>query len=301
MGLALGASGLRLEWSEENIQRHRRTSAEDGWVSGSETIHSATAHPKPMLSIGFFWLFTIYSSLAPPIPSVLEIQFSGVRPMSSTAAKLVYDYSLADFKHSIEAFEKTVANHANIPPRSVPESVWNDFMNLSPQQRHAAIEQINTYTELLTEAVNNGIGLLGDKKLAWFAMSKLKLVPPNGFLDIVEQGDYIEIYDAGGIQIFRSLEFYSLISYSIAEVTLYPWDKLYRRDPKILAQIVEQGFVKGFSGIKEPYKLQIDDHEVDEAISQEKRHFKLSFGWLVPLGDTRFNVRAVFATSKIER
>ena len=221
--------------------------------------------------------------------------------MNSTAAKLVYDYSLADFKNSIEAFERVVANHANIPPRPVPESVWNDFLNLAPEQRHAAIEQINTYKELLTEAVSNGIGLLGDKKLAWFAMSKLKLVPPNGFLDIVEQGDYIEIYDAGGIQIFRSLEFYSLISYSIAEVTLYPWDKLYRRDPKILAQIVEQGFVKGFSGIKEPYKLHIDDHEVSEAMSAEARTYDINFGWLAPLSRKNGKTEAVFATSKFKK
>ena len=132
-------------------------------------------------------------------------------------------------------------------------------------------------------------------------MKVLKLVPPSGFLDLIDDGDYFEIYNADGLQIFRNLEFYRLVSYTIAEIAIYPWDQLYARDARYHGQIVEHCFKKGFSGVKNAYKLDVEDHETYEAMSKEARIFYLWPGWLVPLRDQSHRIVAFFATSKRKR
>ena len=84
-------------------------------------------------------------------------------------------------------------------------------------------------------------------------------------------------------------------------MTFYPWDMLYHRDESILKQIVEQGFAKGFSGVKEPYPLAIDEHTVGEAMSADSRLFRIKFGTLTPLSGKSKKTEAVFATSKLTR
>ena len=205
------------------------------------------------------------------------------------------------FRECVRSFDTLLELQAKIAPRPVAEKVWRDFMGLSRQRRRAIIEQLRGYTAILSAASKDGISLIGEKRLAWFAMRLLKLVPPSGFLDLIKDGDYFEIYNADGLQIFRNLEFYKLISYTIAEIAVYRWDQLYSRAAYCHRQIVEQCFEKGFSGDKTPYKLNIDDHETCEAMSKEARMFYIWPGWLVPLSDQNRRVVAFFATSKRKR
>ena len=205
------------------------------------------------------------------------------------------------FRERVRSFETLLELQAKIAPRPVPEPVWRDFMGLSPQRRRTIIEQLRNYTAILSAASKDGISLIGEKRLAWFAMRLLKLVPPSGFLDLIDDGDYFEIYNADGLQIFRNLEFYKLISYTIAEIAVYRWDQLYSRAAHCHSQIVELCFKRGFSGDKTPYQITVEDHETCEAMSKEARMFYLWPGWLVPLSDQNHKVVAIFGTSKRKR
>lgn len=217
------------------------------------------------------------------------------------AAKKSEPSSLLLFKESIRLFEELVNTHAQIPGREISEGVWKYFLTLTAEQQHSVIEQITAYTEILIEATNEKISLTGDKRLSWFALKKLNLIPPSQLLELVKENDYTEVYNQAGVQIFRNLEFYKLVSYSIAEMTLHPFHELYHRDQAVLDQIIQQGFVQGFSGIKEPYKLNIDVHEGTEINSNEARKFQVSFGYLAPIVDKNHKVAAVFATSQVKR
>ena len=221
--------------------------------------------------------------------------------MSQSAVKRIVSSTNSTelFRESISLFEELLERIANIPKRPIPDHVWDIFAQLDEEQRAAAIEQISSYTELLAEAVAEGISLMADKRLAWFAMKKLKLTPPSDLLELIEEDDCVEVYNVNGIQIFRSLTFYKIVSYSVAEITLYPWDRLYNRDPQITQQIIEQGFIKGFSGTTSAYKLTIPDHDVTEAMSLKPRSIHVKFGWLAPLIDQPRSVGAIFATWKI--
>jgi len=211
------------------------------------------------------------------------------------------EQDLTLFREAIQVYENLLQQEAKISSRATSELAWADFVALPADLRQSAIEQIVNYTGILAQASKERISLTEDKRLSWFAIKLLKLVPPGGLLDLVGETDYTEIYNADGIQIFRNLEFYKLFSYTIADMTLYTWEQLYNREKQIKGQIVEQGFVKGFSGQKDPYRLVIDDHDISEARSQEERQFHVSFGYLAPLRDQSQKVTAVFATSKITR
>jgi len=204
-------------------------------------------------------------------------------------------------KDLISRFDMLLSAKCGIESRIVPARFWSDFFAAPADVQQNVYERISDYLAILEEASKQGINLVHDKRLAWFAVSRLQLIPPSGFLDFIGEDDYLEIYNASGIQLFRNLEFHRLVSYTIAEVTFYPWNDLYSRQEQILKQIIDQGFVKGFSGIKEPYPLMIDDHIVNEAMSTEARSFHIKFGNLSPLFGKTKTTEAVFATSKLKR
>jgi hypothetical protein len=219
----------------------------------------------------------------------------------NTAKALVPSLPDLRLKDLIDRFDLLLRSKCEIESRGVPTQFLSDFFTAPGNVQKNVVDQISDYLAILEDASRQGITLLNDKRLAWFAVGKLQLVPPSGFLDTIEPDDYLEIYNASGIQIFRNLEFYRIVSYSVAEITFYPWDRLYRRDEHILQQIMEQGFVKGFSGVKEPYPLTIDEHIVSEAISSEGRSYHIKFGMLSPLIGRSKKTEAVFATSKLKR
>ena len=132
--------------------------------------------------------------------------------MSQSAVKRIVSSTNSTelFRESISLFEELLERIANIPKRPIPDHVWDIFAQLDEEQRAAAIEQISSYTELLAEAVAEGISLMADKRLAWFAMKKLKLTPPSDLLELIEEDDCVEVYNVNGIQIFRSLTFYKI-------------------------------------------------------------------------------------------
>jgi len=163
-----------------------------------------------------------------------------------TAKALVPALPDMQLKDLISRFDLLLKLKGAIESRAVPAKFWSDFFAAPASIQRNVYDQISNYFSILEEASKHGINLQNDKQLAWYAVKKLQLIPPAGFLDTVDPEDYIEIYNASGIQIFRNLEFYRLVSYSVAEITFYPWDMLYHRDETILKQIVEQGFAKGF-------------------------------------------------------
>ena len=177
-------------------------------------------------------------------------------------------------------------------------SSWEDFSRLSAHAQANIIRGITQLNQLLIAASKSGVGLTNDRRLTWFAISRLGLLPCSDAFDQIKDSDFVEIYNTEGIQIFRNLEFYQLISYSIAEITLYPWYKLYGRHTNFATQIRTEAFGKALDGRRETFRPAIDTHESWELISRDQRRFQIWPGVISPLFDRGGRAVAFLATSQ---
>src|ERR1019366_3529814 len=87
--------------------------------------------------------------------------------------------------------------------------------------------------------------------------------PSSELLDEIHDGDYVEIYDSSGVQVFANFEFCAMITYSIEEVTCRHWTELYERDEKHTSQIMAE-FTKAFTTATGPFTPNIDVHITKE-------------------------------------
>lgn len=186
--------------------------------------------------------------------------------------------------------------------KETPQSVWQDFAEQPSEQRAATIKSLTEYLDILMYAeaqVRTGKEQ-GEKQLLWHVIKYLGLVPPDDLFDRISQNHFIEIYNDQGIQVYRNLEFCKIVSYSIAEMSVYRWDQLYNRDSSITNLIITDGVQRGFSGTRELFKLHIPIHRVSEVFGGRNREFTAEFGLLCPLVDkTTKSVTHILSTCNI--
>ena len=217
--------------------------------------------------------------------------------ISSTSSNALSDLSvIKKLVDSLEGFLEV----KGITRRNTPPAVWDDFTNLPPEQRLQTIQSLADYLKILEHAAVDGPSDKAERQLVWHVISYLNLIPPSGLFETLEEDDFVEIYDMSGVQLFRNLQFCKIVSYSVAEMSIYRWDQLYFRDEAINNLIISEGFQKGFSGIREMYALNIPQHNVREIFGERNRDFVLSFKNLSPLfGKTSRAVTHILATSQI--
>ena len=186
--------------------------------------------------------------------------------------------------------------------KETPESVWTDFAGQPSEQRAATIKSLTEYLDILmyAEAQIRADKEHGEKQLLWHVIKYLGLVPPEDLFDRISQNQFIEIYNNAGIQVYRNLEFCKIVSYSIAEMSVYRWDQLYNRDASITNLIITDAVQRGFSGTRELFKLHIPIHRVAEVFGGRNREFTAEFGHLCPLADKSTKaVTHILSTCKI--
>lgn len=187
-----------------------------------------------------------------------------------------------------------------VPKRETPGSVWHDFAMQAPEIRSATISNLTEYLNILEYAESQVQASGKEQQLLWHVIKYLGLVPPDDFFNYIAANDYVEIYNASGIQVYRNLEFCKIVSYSIAEMSVYRWDQLYSRSEVITNLIITEGFQKGFSGTKEMFKPQIPKHSVAEVFGGRNRVCNAEFGYICPLTD-RFSkgITHILSTCRI--
>jgi len=217
--------------------------------------------------------------------------------VSSTVSTALSDLSaIKELVESLEGFLEV----RGISRRDTPPGVWDDFTNLPPEQRLQTIKSLADYLIMLQHIAVEGAPDKAERQLVWHVISYLDLIPPSGLFETLAEDDFVEIYDMSGVQLFRNLQFCKVVSYSVAEMSIYRWDQLYYRNEAITKLIISDGFQKGFSGIREMYALNIPEHDVREIFGGRNREFVLTFKNLSPLvGKASRAVTHILSTSRI--
>lgn len=228
-------------------------------------------------------------------PKDFSIEKRDLRFVSSSSAEV-------DFEHLLEISEqlRIILASQSISVRTDPLGVREHFLGLSEKVREKFLTNYTFFKAVCSSAASQGFNLIDEKRLVWLTFSKLGVRPSSELFNLINDDDYIEIYDCEGIQVFRSFEFCRLVSYSLEEVLLHSWEHLYYRESKIKTQITS-AVTQLFSEAVINENLGIDTHVCEERISGDRRRFKVEMKYFAPLLGAHQKVDYLLAGSKITR
>jgi len=141
---------------------------------------------------------------------------------------------------------------------------------------------LETYKQLLIEAIIDKQDPCDAGQLSWFAIKKLNLVPTMDFFGKIRRDDIVECYNQDQIQIFRSLRFFELVSYDLVSILTRPWHELYGRDEKIHERGIAE-MADSLTDCHQTKAFKLEGHELWENLSEEKRVFWIKHRFRSPL------------------
>ncbi len=183
--------------------------------------------------------------------------------------------------------------------KSNPQIVLPYFRVAPLLKRQEFITKIKFYTQLIATSEMENIDIIKDKAFLWKSFSQIGLLPSSDLFSQIHPGDYIEVYDPDGIQLFANFEFLSLISYSFEEILWWPWDQLFDRDPKHTESILSN-FVRCFSDAQGPFVPSVENHICWETRSETPKEALVTMKMFAPLFARNKKPMAMLATSKIQ-
>lgn len=182
-----------------------------------------------------------------------------------------------------------------------PSEIFDIYAELDPVAQQDVLGRLRFYNSLCEKVIEENEKERTELTYAWYALARLKLRPPNDLFDRIDINDCIEIFDSSGIQIYRSFNFAKFTTYSLEEILIYPWYRLFMRDEKIMALMM--GAMKQvLSGqYRSPISLRIPPHICEETISKEKWRTLVSLKLACPLYGKNDQISGFLATQSLER
>ncbi|MBK7843052.1 MAG: hypothetical protein IPJ71_05055 [Bdellovibrionales bacterium] len=104
------------------------------------------------------------------------------------------------------------------------------FSKLSSANQQAVYEDLRQYYQSCLESVRIHGSLKDNRGQFRLALKKLNIQVDDGVFSDLNIEDVIEIYTLESIQIFRTFNFFYLVTYTLEEIFCRPWFELYKRD-----------------------------------------------------------------------
>lgn len=159
-----------------------------------------------------------------------------------------------------------------------------EFRKASPDARAAALSYLDFNVAIIRDMTASGESARDTKRFLWRALQKLQLTPPSNLMEYIEtEDDIVEIYLMDEIQIFRSVRFFEITSFTIEELLCRPWHRLVGRS--VLPTIAMMGVILKFKLglINKPIPWGVPEHIVWEKDTPEKVRFRMKLKYFIPL------------------
>lgn len=178
-------------------------------------------------------------------------------------------------------------------PAFSDEKALEKFNSLDEQAQLRIFRNYERYVSAASNMMTRDPqALKNNLNLFWYFIKELGFRSSSDLFSHLSPSDIVEIYDSSGIQLYCSLNFFPLTSYSLEEIICFGWDELYKRDTDLTETIYRDvGHV--LSGqCKQVYFLSIPEHEVREIFGPQKYVTKIKQKFFAPLFDKNNNVCA---------
>lgn len=151
-----------------------------------------------------------------------------------------------------------------------------------PKDFSRRLEVLKIFAEVLEDHQKSPVPS-NHKELMWKFFARMRYCPTADILDRIEDDDCIEVYDNAGVQIFRNLKYFGVVSFSVEDLVSMSWKREYKRKRKIMLSLLDLSFRFATGRFHDTYDCsKIPIHEVQEMIA--KRYLiELNLKWISPL------------------
>jgi len=173
---------------------------------------------------------------------------------------------------------------AGVPVRAFTSPDLPVFRSHSPEEQVMLIRELESRVELFASAAKENIDLRDTRQMLWRSLRKGGWTPNSDVFDSIEDSDTVEVYSLDMKQIFRNLEFFKYISYTLEEVHGGTWYELVTRNEQAQALLFEAAMKIVNGQVKTTLDVSfVPNHTCEEVKSSEKRKFMIQMKVLSPV------------------
>ncbi|AFY02496.1 hypothetical protein [Bdellovibrio bacteriovorus] len=157
------------------------------------------------------------------------------------------------------------------------------FNLLSIEEQERVLKDILTFFQVCTDVKSQGSSLKDTRLFTEKAIARIGVTADPAILDLIEPHHLIEIYTQSQTQIFRSLKFFEVCSYSLEDLYCRKWYHLYQRTPEDQEKLeAEIGLYYSNSPLR-TIKGTAPEHTIRATTSLERNEIITQILWFSPL------------------
>lgn len=114
------------------------------------------------------------------------------------------------------------------------------FESLPLEKQQAILSNISSYLKILSEDITPRRDRRDyEIERLKCALKSFKVrLSDQDFYSKIGQDDFVEFYNSSNIQLYRSVRFFSLCSYSLLDLSVNPWDELYEKPVGVMSEVI---------------------------------------------------------------
>ncbi|MGZ3772962.1 MAG: hypothetical protein ACXVCY_04250 [Pseudobdellovibrionaceae bacterium] len=157
------------------------------------------------------------------------------------------------------------------------------FAQLSDTEKGITLEAMDTWSKVISSYVKKGGNVKKSKDLIRYYLMSLGFRAPTEFIDSIQDGDIVEIYDSEGKRIFFNPDLFDYSSYAADEMFSSQWWNLYSKDQDVANTINKFAFNIFIGNITSAINPGIPKHVVSESKSELKYSAEIEIKLLSPI------------------
>lgn len=157
------------------------------------------------------------------------------------------------------------------------------FSLLTPEEQEEVLKTIFIYFQVCTDVRSQNGSLKNTRLFTEKALHRLNVTADPFILEQIESQHLVEIYTQGQTQVFRTLKFFDVCSYSLEDLYCRKWYHLYERTPAD-QELLESNIGMFYSQSPlRTIKANIPEHTIRATASLERNEIITSILWFSPL------------------
>lgn len=176
-------------------------------------------------------------------------------------------------------------------------TAFGESSHARPKNLEQRIAWMKAYNEILEAQAASEDEPVREKDLMWKFLAKMRYAPTSDIFDRISDGQYIEIYDLEGDQVYRSLNYFDMVSFSIDDILNLNWKRHYKRNGRVnlsLLGLMARVFTGQFKTTYDCMKVPV--HQVSETIAGHYV-FELNIRYISPLKQNGKCVAAIVVSN----
>jgi len=148
--------------------------------------------------------------------------------------------------------------------------------------QRAVRERLTSYSHLINEIVRERADITNNTFVLKRWLQNLKLSTLNEIYERIEDDNIVEVYNAQGVQVFRSIQFFYFCNYDLLDVETRAWNELYERHELINNRLFEIVYDL-FASPNKVFNIDVPPHPMREVFSDFRQVFRIEHNCMAPV------------------